>query len=187
MRLATVSFSIQRTRREPLGIACQVEKTISTSAGAETRGEGAVVMDREDTREILDKYRVVAVVGLSRGLSKDSNRVAKYLQSQGYRIIPVNPTTDEVLDEKSYGSLLEIPSEVARTIEIVDIFRPSVDVPPIVDQAIRMKELYDKPYVVWMQLGIINEQAAKTAREAGLTVVMNKCMMQDHRRLFQST
>jgi predicted CoA-binding protein len=187
VRLKTVSFSISRTRREPLGIACQVEKTISTSAGPETNGEGAVDMGREDTREILDKYRVVAVVGLSRGLSKDSNRVAKYLQSQGYRIIPVNPTTDEVLDEKSYGSLLEIPSEVVRTIEIVDIFRPSADVPAIVNQAIRMKELYDKPYVVWMQLGIINEHAAKTAREAGLAVVMNKCMMQDHRRLFQST
>jgi predicted CoA-binding protein len=144
-------------------------------------------MAKEDTREILDKYRVVAVVGLSRDPLKCSNVVAKYLQSQGYRIIPVNPTTEEVLDQKSHRSLLEIPAQIAKTIEIVDIFRHSADIPPIVDQAIIMKEQYDKPYVVWMQLGIVNEQAAKTAREAGLTVVMNKCMMQEHRRLFQST
>jgi predicted CoA-binding protein len=144
-------------------------------------------MAKEDTREILDKYRVVAVVGLSRDPLKYSNLVAKYLQSQGYRIIPVNPTTEEVLNEKSHRSLLEIPPETAKTIEIVDIFRPSADIPPIVDQAIIMKEQYDKPYVIWTQLGIVNEQAAKTAREAGLTVVMNKCMMQEHLRLFQNT
>lgn len=144
-------------------------------------------MAKEDTREILDKYRVVGVVGLSRDPLKYSNLVAKYLQSQGYRIIPVNPTTEEVLNEKSHRSLLEIPPGTARTIEIVDIFRPSADIPPIVDQAIIMKEQYDKPYVIWTQLGIVNEQAAKTAREAGLTVVMNKCMMQEHLRLFQST
>jgi predicted CoA-binding protein len=144
-------------------------------------------MAKEDTREILDKYRVVAVVGLSHDPLKYSNLVAKYLQSQGYRIIPVNPTTEEVLNETSHRSLLEIPPETARTIEIVDIFRPSADIPPIVDQAIIMKEQYDKPYVIWTQLGIVNEQAAKTAREAGLTVVMNKCMMQEHLRLFQNT
>jgi predicted CoA-binding protein len=142
---------------------------------------------REDTREILDRYRVVAVVGLSRDPSKCSNLVAKYLQSQEYRIIPVNPTTEEVLNEKSYKNLLEIPAETAKKIEIVDIFRPSADIPPIVDQTILMKEQYDKPYVIWMQLGIVNEHAAKTAREAGLVVVMNKCMMQEHRKLLQRT
>lgn len=144
-------------------------------------------MTSEDTREILNKYRVVAVVGLSRDPSKYSNVVATYLQIQGYRIIPVNPTTEEVLNEKSYKTLLEIPPETAKKIEIVDIFRPSADIPPIVNQAVTMKEHYDKPYVIWMQLGIVNEQAAKTARDAGLTVVMNKCMMQEHRRLFQAT
>ena len=144
-------------------------------------------MTYEHIREILDKYRVVAVVGLSRDPSKYSNVVATYLQSQGYRIIPVNPTTEELLNEKSYETLTEIPSETAKKIEIVDIFRPSADIPPIVNQAVTMKEHYDKPYVIWMQLGIVNEQAAKTAREAGLTVVMNKCMMQEHRRLLGGT
>jgi predicted CoA-binding protein len=93
-------------------------------------------MIKDETREILGKYRVVAVVGLSRDPSKHSNRVAKYLQSQGYRIIPVNPTTEEVLNEKSYRSPLEVPAETAKKIEIVNVFRPSAEIPSIVDQAI---------------------------------------------------
>jgi hypothetical protein len=139
---------------------------------------------RDDVKEILTKYRTVAIVGASRDLSKDSHRVAKYLQSQGFRIVPVNPTADEVLGERCYKSLLEMPAEVQRTIEIVDIFRPSPDAPAIVEQTVKLKERYDRPYVVWMQLGIVNEQAAETAREAGITVVMNRCMMQEHRKLF---
>jgi len=142
-------------------------------------------MSSKDTRKILEKYKVIAVVGLSGDSSKDSNRVATYLQSQGYRIIPINPTTDRILNEKSYGDLLEIPPQTARTIEIVDIFRPSAEVPSIVDQAIILKRRYGKPYAVWMQLGIINAEAAKTAGEAGLLVIMDKCMMQEHRRLFR--
>jgi predicted CoA-binding protein len=98
--------------------------------------------------------------------------------------VPVNPTVDEILGEKSYKSLLDIPSEIQKTLEIIDIFRRSEDVPPIVEQAVQLKKLFDVPYVVWMQLGIINEQAAELARKAGLTVVMDKCMMQEHRRLF---
>jgi len=141
-------------------------------------------LSKDSIKEILTKYKTVAVVGLSRDPSKDSNRVATYLKSQGYRIIPVNPTTDEVLGEKSYKSLLDTPEEIQKTIEIVDIFRPSADVPSIVEQAVELKERHDKPYVIWIQLGIINEQAAGTARAAGLTVVMNRCMMQEHKKLF---
>jgi len=140
-------------------------------------------LSKDDVRDILTKYRTVAVVGASRDPSKDSHRVAKYLQAQGFRIIPVNPTADEILSEKCYKSLLEMPADVQRTIEVVDVFRPSSETPAIVDQAARLKERYDKPYVVWMQLGIINEQAAETAREAGIAVVMNKCMMQEHSKL----
>lgn len=143
-------------------------------------------MPKDNVKEILTKYKTVAVVGISRDPSKDSHRVAEYLQSQGFRIIPVNPTADEVLGAKSYESLLEMPAEIQRAIEIVDIFRPSADVPPIVEQAVKLKERYDKPYVVWMQLGIINEGAAETAREAGITVIMNRCMMQEHKKLFPS-
>jgi predicted CoA-binding protein len=141
-------------------------------------------LSQNEIKEILTKYKTVAVVGLSREPDKDSYRVSAYLKEHGFRIIPVNPFADEVLGERSYKSLLDIPTEIQRTIEVVDVFRPAKDVPPIVDQAVKLKEMYGKPYVVWMQLGIVNEQAAETAKRAGLTVVMNKCMMVEHERFF---
>jgi len=141
-------------------------------------------LNQDSVKETLTKYKTVAVVGLSRDPSKESHRVAEYLKSQGFHIVPVNPTTDEVLGEKSYKNLLDIPPEVQRTLDIVDVFRPSADVPPIVEDAAKLKERYDRPYVVWMQVGIINEQAATTARAAGLTVIMNRCMMVEHKKLF---
>ena len=140
-------------------------------------------MSENQIKDFLKKYKVIAVVGLSKEPEKDSYRVSEYLQQQGYRIIPVNPFADEVLGEKSYSSLLEIPSEIQKTIEIVDIFRPPKDVPPIVEQAIKLKQMYGKPFVVWMQLGIVNEVAAEAAKRAGLIVVMNKCLMVEHRKL----
>ena len=141
-------------------------------------------MSQNEIKEILTKYKTVAVVGLSREPEKDSYIVSAYLKEHGFRIIPVNPFADEVLGEKSYKSLLDIPTEIQITIEVIDIFRPAKDVPPIVDQAVKLKEIYGKPIVVWMQLGIVNEQAAETAKRAGLTVVMNKCMMVEHERFF---
>ena len=141
-------------------------------------------MSRNEIKEILTKYKTVAVVGLSREPDKDSHRASTYSKKHGFRIIPVNPFADEVLGEKSYKSLLDITPEVQKTIDVVDIFRPSKDVPPIVEQAIKLKNMHGKPYVVWMQLGIVNEQAAETAKRAGLTVVMNRCMMIEHRRFF---
>ena len=140
-------------------------------------------MSQNEIKEILTKYKTVAVVGLSRELGKDSHRVSAYLKNHGFRIIPVNPFADEVIGEKSYKSLLDIPSEIQKTIEVVDIFRPSKDVPLIVEQAIKLKTMYGKPYVVWMQLGIVNEQAAEAAEKAGLIVVMDRCMMIEHKRL----
>jgi len=131
----------------------------------------------------LTAYKTVAIVGVSRNPSKDSYRVAEYLKKQGFFVVPVNPFAEEVLGEKSYRSLFDIPAGVQKTIEIVDVFRPAEDVPLIVEQAIQLKKLHGVPYVVWMQLGIINEQAAKKARKAGLTVVMDKCMMREHQRL----
>lgn len=145
--------------------------------------DGRVWLVQNQIKEILTKYKVIAVVGLSKEPEKDSHKVGAYLQQQGYQIIPVNPLADEVLGEKSYKSLLEIPPEIQKKIEIVDIFRPAKDVPPIVEQAIRIKQTYGKPSVVWMQLGIVNEQAAQTARQAGLVVVMNKCLMVEHQHL----
>jgi len=143
-------------------------------------------LDRDYLREILTRYKTVAVVGLSRDPSKDSYQVAEYLKRHGFHIVPINPFADEVWGEKSYKSLLDMPAEVQKTLEIVDIFRPSAEVLPIIEQVVHLKKLYGVPYVVWMQLGIINTQAAETAKNAGLTVVMDKCMMQQHRRLFAS-
>lgn len=141
-------------------------------------------MSQNEIREILTKYKTIAVAGLSRKSDKDSHIVSAYLKKHGFRIIPVNPFADEILGEKSYKTLLAIPSEIQKTIEVVDIFRPTKDVPLIVEQAIKLKKRNGKPHVVWMQLGIVNEQAAEAAKNVGLIVVMNKCMMIEHKRFF---
>ena len=141
----------------------------------------------EGIEKILTQYRTVAVVGLSADPSKYSHIVAKFLQSKIWRIIPVNPNAEEVLGEKSYKSLMDLPESLQKEVEVVNIFRRSEDVPPIVDQAIQLKEKNGKPYAVWMQLEIVNEEAAARARKAGLTVVMDKCMKVEVQRLERDT
>ena len=136
-------------------------------------------MSAEEIRPILEKYKTIAVVGLSTNPAKDSHRVAKYLKTKGYHIIPINPFAEVILGEDCYKSLLDIPE----IIEIVDIFRPAKDVPPIVDQAIELKKKLGNPRVIWMQRGIVNEKAARRARNVGLTVVMDRCTMTEHKRL----
>jgi predicted CoA-binding protein len=136
---------------------------------------------KDDVREILAMH-TVAVVGLSKDPGKPSNDVARYLQSKGYRVVPINPTVQEVLGEKAYPSLLDLPDELKRAIEVVDIFRRSEDVPPIVSEAIKLRQRFGSPKAVWMQLGIMNEAAAKLAKAAGLRVVMDRCMKIEHGR-----
>jgi len=121
--------------------------------------------------QILDTYRIVAVVGLSPDAERPSFRVASYLKAQGYRIIPVNPRLSQVLGETCYPELTSIPEPV----EVVDIFRRAEEAPAIVDQAIAVGAR-----AVWMQEGIVNEAAARKAREAGLLVVMDRCMRKEH-------
>ena len=140
-------------------------------------------MSQDQIREILRKAKTIAVVGLSKKPEKDSYRVSAYLQQHGYRIIPVNPFVDEVLGEKSYKSLLDIPVEIQKTIDIVDIFRKPENIPPIVEQVIALKAMFGRVFVVWLQLGIVNEQAAEAARKVGLVVVMDKCLMVEHQHL----
>jgi uncharacterized protein len=140
-------------------------------------------LSETEIREILQRYLVIAVVGLSSDPDKPSHEVAQYMQRHGYRIVPVNPTVDEVLGEKSYPSLLALPAEIQKQIDIVDIFRRAEDVPPIVAQAAKLKAANGKPLVVWMQVGIVNLEAAAIARNAGLTVVMDRCIMVEHRNL----
>lgn len=119
----------------------------------------------------------IAVVGMSKNEEKAGHFVPKYLIQNGYNVIPVNPTVSEVLGRKSYSTITDIPERV----DIVDIFRKSEDVPPIVDDAIHKK---DQIKVIWMQEGIYNEEAEKKAKENGLEVVFNRCMMAEHKRLF---
>jgi len=140
-------------------------------------------LNRDKIKEILATCKTIAVVGLSREPDKESYIVSAYMQKHGFRIIPVNPFADEVLGEKSYKSLIDIPAKLQKNIDIVDIFRKADDVPPVVEQALKLKEKHGKPCVVWMQLGIVNEQAAEVARKAGLIVVMDKCMMVEHQHL----
>jgi uncharacterized protein len=119
----------------------------------------------------------IAVVGMSKNEEKARHYVPKYLIQHGYNVIPVNPTVPEVLGRKSYSTVSDIPDRV----DIVDIFRKSEDVPPVVDDAIHKK---DQIKVIWMQEGICNDEAEKKAKEYGLDVVFNRCMMAEHRRLF---
>lgn len=126
-------------------------------------------------RRILDMARSVAVVGLSQNWHRPSNFAAKYLQHKGYRVIPVNPSYREVLGETCYPDLRAIPEPV----DIVDCFRRAEDIPPLVEDAIAIGAK-----VVWMQLGIVNVDAALRARAAGLEVVMDRCIKIEHARLF---
>ena len=125
-------------------------------------------------KDILLSAKTIASVGLSSNQEKESYWIASYLKEQGYRLIPVNPTADEILGEKTYPDLESIPEGI----DVVQVFRRSEDVPPVVDAAIKAGAK-----VVWMQAGIVNEEAAQKARDAGLQVVMDACMRITHQRL----
>jgi uncharacterized protein len=125
-------------------------------------------------RELLETSHTVAVVGLSSRRTRPSYGVSEYMQSAGYRIIPVNPLETEVLGEKAYPDLDSVPDPI----DIVDIFRRSEYVPEIVDAAIRAGAK-----AVWMQEGVVHEDAAEKARAAGLMVVMDRCILKEHRKL----
>lgn len=128
----------------------------------------------EEIDAVLEKYEVVAVVGLSPKPERDSHKVAKYMKEHNYTIVPVNPGQKNILGEKCYPNLKAIPFPV----DIVDVFRRPDAVPPIVDDAV---EIGAK--VIWMQLGIVHNEAAEKAREAGLEVVMDRCMKVEHMRM----
>ncbi len=127
--------------------------------------------------KILNEYHTVAVVGLSPHPERPSYKVASYLTGHGYHIIPVNPQAKQILGKTSYPDLSSIPE----TVEVVDIFRRPEEVMPIVEEAIKIGAK-----AVWMQEGIINEAAASKARDAGLLVVMDKCMRKEHWRFRQN-
>lgn len=127
-------------------------------------------------KRLFETVRTIAVVGCSPKPERPGHYVAKYLQDLGYRIIPVNPGQTEILGEKCYASLRDIPEPV----DMVDCFRGAEDIPPVVEDAIAIGAKF-----VWMQLGIINEEAAQRAIEAGINVVMDRCPKIDYPRLFR--
>ncbi len=135
-------------------------------------------MKDEDLKDILTGCKTVAVVGISPKEDRPSYIVASYLKSKGYRMIPVRPDGDTILGEKVYPNLTKIPEEIE--IDVVDIFRRSEDVPPIVDEAIQRGAK-----VVWMQEGVVHKEAGAKAEKAGLKVVMDCCMKKEHQRLFR--
>lgn len=141
----------------------------------------------QEIKRILSSFRFVAVVGMSRDVSKDNHRVPMYLKRAGYTAIPVNPFAAEVAGMKSYARLDGIPEHIAKDIEIVDIFRPSQDAPAILEQAIKLKRKFQKLQIIWLQLGITNEEAAARATNENLTVVMDRCMASDHQRTLPGT
>ncbi len=128
----------------------------------------------EEIKEIFS-LKNVAVVGMSKNKEKAAHYVPKYLSDNGYNIMPVNPTADQILDKKSYHSLDEIDQDI----DIVDVFRPSDQVLPVIQEAIKKK-----PKVIWLQEGIHNSEAEELARKEGIKVVFNRCMLAEHQRLF---
>lgn len=129
----------------------------------------------ERMRQVLEDAKRIAVVGLSNKPERASYQVAAYLQSKGYEIIPVNPTIDEVLGQKAVPSLKDIEGEV----DIVDVFRRSEEVPAVVDEAIAIGAK-----ALWLQLGVIHEEAAQKAEDHGMDVIMDRCIKVEHARLF---
>ena len=130
--------------------------------------------DTDTLRRILTDYKRVAIVGLSDDRSRPSNVVGRYLLEHGFEVIPVNPNYEEVLGRKCYPDLTSIPAPV----DIVDVFRRIEHIPALVDDAITIKAK-----VVWMQLGLVHEEAAQKARDAGLEVVMDRCIKIEHARM----
>lgn len=128
--------------------------------------------EAEQIAELLMSAETIAVVGLSDNPLRTSYRVSQYMQSQGYRVIPVNPAIRKSLGEKAYASLNEVPEKI----DIVNVFRRSEHVPEVVEEAIRLK----LP-AIWMQEGVVHEEAAQRARQAGIFVVMDRCIFKDHR------
>jgi len=140
-------------------------------------------MKDDELRDILIRYKKIAVVGISRDPEKPARKVPKFLISRGYEIIPVNPFAQEILGENSYPTLLDVPKE--KVVEIVQVFRPSKDVPRIVDQAIERKKRYGDVKVIWLQEGIRNDEAKRLAEEAGILFVQDRCMYKEYVRLIE--
>jgi uncharacterized protein len=127
-------------------------------------------------RDVLKKYKTIAVVGASKNPVKDANTVPQFMKDHGYKIIPVNPSADEIVGEKVYPTIADIPSNIAATIEIVDVFRPSEELAQVAQQVVEMHRKNGRPFVFWAQLGLENEEAKRILSENKIPYVMNACL-----------
>jgi predicted CoA-binding protein len=133
--------------------------------------------------EVLRKYTVVAVVGASKNEEKDAFTVPQYLKKHGFKIIPVNPTANDIQGDKVYHSLGEIPVEVGKSVDIVEVFRPSEELPGLATQVVEMKRKTGRPLLFWAQLGLEHDEAKRILQAAGIDYVMNSCMRTEHQML----
>ncbi|TMI50344.1 CoA-binding protein [Candidatus Bathyarchaeota archaeon] len=127
-------------------------------------------------REVLRKYKTIAVVGASKNPQKDANTVPQFMKDHGYKIIPINPTADEIVGEKAYPSLTDLPSDLASKVELVDVFRPSEELPQVAQQVVDMHRKYGRPLVFWAQLGLENEEAKQILLKNQIPYIMNACL-----------
>lgn len=131
--------------------------------------------------EVMMKSKVIAVVGASKNPEKEANSVPAYLQEHGYMVIPVNPTADVINGSKAFPSLSAIPDELARRVDVVDVFRPSEELPQVAKQVVDMKKRTGRPFVFWGQLGLESEEAKAILSEAKIDFVMDRCMKIEHK------
>jgi uncharacterized protein len=127
-------------------------------------------------REVLRKYKTIAVVGASKNPQKDAYTVPQFMKDHGYRIIPINPTADEIVGEKAYSSLMDLPVELASKVELVDVFRPSEELPQVAQQVVDMHRKYGRPFVFWAQLGLESEEAKQILLKNQIPYIMNACL-----------
>ena len=136
--------------------------------------------------DVFSRSKNIAVIGLSKNNTKDSYRISQYMERSGYQIIPVNPTADFIMNKKAFPSLLDLPKNIVKDLDIVNIFRKSEHVLPIIKECIEIKKKYDNLNTIWMQIGIQNNNANMLLSKTGLNIVMNKCIMIEHKKYLDS-
>ncbi|MBI3841365.1 MAG: CoA-binding protein [Thaumarchaeota archaeon] len=139
-----------------------------------------------DPQDVLRKYRVIAVVGASKSPEKDAYAVPAYLLDAGYEVVPINPTADSIHGVKAYHTLAEVPGDLAKRLDVVDVFRPSSEFPEVARQVAQMKRSTGRPFVFWGQLGLEDEEAKGILAAAGVDYVMDRCMRTEHKVMGRS-
>jgi predicted CoA-binding protein len=136
---------------------------------------------------VLERCKTIAVVGASKNPEKEAYTVPSYLKEHGYRIVPVNPTATEILGERAYPSLLDVPEELGRVVDVVEVFRPSGELPQVALQAVEMKKRYGRPLFFWAQQGLESEEAKRILEANGIQYVMDACMRTVHQLYVRGT